>query len=279
MIERGSLMKETIGVIIDTLRGYRGESLYLTWYLLAVFYLFFAEKDKHKRLLLLYVPLTVLLLFVFPPAAHVVIHTVMDNEIFYRQLWLLPCAATVCYAVCHAVMNAKYGVWKVLVCAAGILVIMAGGSNVFQNGNYTPAQNPQHLPQAAINVCDEILNDDVEYMVVAAFPLSLIEYTRQYTAEIVSPYGRPVIIDKWHAHHALYDAIEAPVLNAEELVTLARADRTECIVVHSIKQMEGNMEDYSFYHVATVDGYDIYMEKWLAERHNGFSLPEDQETE
>lgn len=266
-------MEETMHIILETLRSYRGAGLYLTWYLLALFYLFFTEKEKQKRLLFLYVPLTVLFLFVFPPTAHLIIHTIMDNEIFYRQLWLLPCAATVCYALCHAVMSAKHVLSKIFLCAAAVLILMAGGINVFRNGNYTPAENPQHLPQAAIDVCDEILNDDFEYIVTAAFPLSLIEYTRQYTAEIVSPYGRPVIIDRWHAHHELYDAIEAPILDAEKLATLARADRTECIVVHSIKQMNGDMEDYSFYHIATVDGYDIYMEKWLAERHNGFSLP------
>lgn len=265
-------MEETMHVILETLRGYRGESLYLTGYLLAVCYLFLKEKEKEKRLLFLYVPFTVLLLFVFPPTAHLIIHTVMDNEIFYRQLWLLPCAATVCYAVCHAVMNAKRGYVKMFVCAAGIAVMIIGGSNAFGNGNYTLAENPQHLPQAAINVCDEILDDDIEHMVVAAFPLSLIEYTRQYTAEIVSPYGRTVIIDKWNLHHELYDAIESPILNAEELSTLARAHGTECVVVHSLKQMDGNMEDYYFYHIATVDGYDIYMEAWLAERHNGFSI-------
>lgn len=269
-------MEETIRVILETLRGYRGESLYLTYYVLAVCYLFLREKEKQKRLLFLYVPLTVFFLFVFPPTAHLIIHTIMDNEIFYRQLWLMPCAATVCYAVCHAAVNAKYGIFKIFICAAGIAVMIAGGSNAFGNGNYTLAENPQHLPQTAINVCDEILNDDLEYMVVAAFPLSLIEYTRQYTAEIVSPYGRPVIIDKWHAHHELYDAIEAPILNAEELSTLAREHGTPCIVVHSIKQMDGNMEEYSFYHIATVDGYDIYMEKWLAERHNGFSIEESK---
>ena len=267
-------MKETMQVILETLRGYRGESLYLTYYFLAAGYLFFTEKNKQKRLLFLYVPFTVLAVFVFPPTAYLITHTVMDNEIYYRQIWLLPCAATVCYALCNAVMSVKQGGWKLLACAAGAAVIAAGGSNVFCNGNYTPAENPQHLPQAAINVCDEILNDDLEYMVVAAFPLSLIEYTRQYTAEIVSPYGRPVIIDKWNAHHELYDAIESPVLHAEELAALARTDGVECIVVHSIKQMDGNMEDYSFYHIATVDGYDIYMEQWLAERHEGFSVRE-----
>lgn len=264
-------MKETVQVILRTLRDYRGESLYLTYYLLAACYLFVTEKEKQKRLLFLYVPFTVLALFLFPPTAYIVTHTIMDNEICYRQLWLLPCAVTVCYAICHAAVNAKRGGWKALVCAAGIAVIVVGGSNVFRNGNYMPAENPQHLPQAAINVCDEILDDDIEYVVTAVFPLSLVEYTRQYAADIVSPYGRPVIIDRWNAGHALYDAIEAPILNAEELATLARANGTECIVVHSVKQMDGSMEDYHFRYIATVDGYDIYMESWLAERHTGFS--------
>ncbi len=268
-------MREAMHIAVEALRGYRGESLYLTLYVFAALYLFIEEKEKAKRVLLLYVPFTVLVIFVCPATAHIVMHTVMDTEIYYRQLWLLPCAATISYAVCKAIRNTEHPVGKLFVLSAVIAVIVTGGSNVYANGNYTKAENPQHLPQQAINVCDAILDDDVEYIVTAAFPLSLIEYTRQYTAEIVSPYGREMIIDKWLGHHDLYDAIEAPVLNAEKLATLARSYKTECVVVHSVKVMEGNMEDYSFYKVATVDGYDIYMERWLAERHPGVEIPED----
>ncbi len=269
-------MEETMHVVFEALRSYRGASLYFTLYVLSAAYLFFTEEERAKRILLLYMPLGVFVVFVFPPTAHIVMHTIMDTEIYYRQLWLLPCAATVSYALCRAVMKAKRTSGKLLLTLAGIAVIIFGGKNVYAQGNYTRAENPQHLPQAAIDVCDAILDDDLEYIVTAAFPLSLVEYTRQYTAEIVSPYGREMIIDKWNGHHDLYDAIEAPLLNAEELTTLARAYGTECIVVHSIKGMEGRMEDYHFYKIATVSGYDIYMEEWLAERHPGFEAPSEE---
>lgn len=268
---------KTMHVVFETLRNYRGESLYLTLYVLAVVYVCLAEKERRRRILFLYLPFFVFLLFIFPPTAYVIMHVVMDTEIYYRQLWLLPCAVTVSYALCRAVMHAERPIHKIFLLFAGLAVIMAGGRNVWLNGNYTRAENSYHLPQEAVNVCDAILDDNLEYNITAAFPLSLIEYTRQYTAEIVSPYGREIIIDRWHGHHELYDAIEAPVLNAETLATLARAYRTECVVVHSVKSMEGNMEDYSFYKVASVDGYDIYMEKWLAGRHPGVFTDDGQE--
>ena len=103
----------------------------------------------------------------------------------------------------------------------------------------------------------------------------MVEYTRQYTAQIPTVYGREAIIDRWNLPNELLALIESAVLDAEQLTTVGREQGAECIVVDASKPMNGEMEDYNFYLVGSVDGYNIYMEKWLAERHNGFELPED----
>ncbi len=269
-------MAETMQVVFETLRNYRGAGLYFTLFLLAVLYLFFTEKEKNRRVILIYGALTVVTVFVFPLTAYGIMHYVMDNEIYYRQLWLIPYAATVCYAVIRLMLHTKKRIIKAAVFAAVCLVIMVSGTNVFTNGNFSRAENELHIPQEVIHVCDTILDDDIEYNLTAAFPLSLVEYTRQYTAEITTVYGREAIIERWNLQNELLEQIEAPVLEAERLAVLCREKGAECIVVNAAKPMNGRMEDYYFFLIDTVDGYHIYMEQWLAERHQGFSLPEER---
>ena len=276
-------MAKTMQIVFETIRNYCGNSLYLTLFLLAMLYLFLTEKEKSKRIVLIYVSLTILGIFVFPVTAYVIMHSVMDTEIYYRQLWLLPCGITVCYALTRMVMmmaergkkirGILYGFGMFAVCAA---VLVVSGKNVYTNddlinGNYTKAENPYHIPQYTIHVCDTILSDDLEYTMVAAFPQSMVEYVRQYTAEILTPYGRGAIIDRWvdqwNMGSSLLSMIEGEFYDAEKLTTLAREQGVECIVLYGFKEMTGRMEDYHFVLIDSVDGYDIYMEEWLAQYH------------
>lgn len=268
-------MKETMQIVLETLKNYRGSTLYFSLFLLALLYLLFTEKEKNKRILMIYLSVAVIAIFIFPLTAHIVMHYIMDTEIYYRQLWLVPYAVTVCYAVVKMMIRAKNKLAKIIIAFAAILVMMVTGTNVFKNGNYTKAENAYHIPQEVIHVCDFILDDDIEYTPTAAFPLRLVEYTRQYTAQIPTVYGREAIIDRWNLPNELLALIESAVLDAKQLATVGREQGAECIVVDASKSMNGEMEDYNFYLVGSVDGYDIYMEKWLAERHNGFELLED----
>lgn len=262
-------------IVLATLRDYRGASLYFSLYLLALIYLFVTEKEKNKRILLLYLAGVIVGIFVFPPTAYVVMHHVMDTEIYYRQLWLIPYAATICYAVIKIMISIPNRVGKELVAVTAILVMVVTGTNVFRNGNYSRAENAYHIPQEVIEICDFILDDDIEYTPTAAFPLLLVEYTRQYTAQITTVYGREAIIDRWNLPNELLALIESERLSAEALTTVGRQQGAECIVVSAAKEMDGRMEDYGFCLIGTVEGYDIYMETWLALRHHGFALPEE----
>lgn len=269
------MMKETMQIVLATLRDYRGASLYFSLYLLALIYLFVTEKEKNKRILLLYLAGVIVGIFVFPPTAYAVMHHVMDTEIYYRQLWLIPYGATICYAIVKMLIRIPNRAGKELVAVTAILVMVVTGTNVFRNGNYSRAENAYHIPQEVIEICDFILDDDIEYTPTAAFPLLLVEYTRQYTAQITTVYGREAIIDRWNLPNELLALIESERLSAEALTTVGREQGAECIVVNAAKAMDGRMEDYGFCLIGTVEGYDIYMETWLALRHNGFVLPEE----
>ena len=277
-------MAGTMRIVFETIQNYRGNSLYLTLFLLALLYLFMTEKEKSKRVIFIYTSVTVLGIFVFPLTAHVIMHGLMDTEIYYRQLWLLPCGVTVCYALTRMVMLAKGQsenkgkgfLHSVVMFAAGVFILIVAGANVYTNkehitGNYTKAENLYHIPQYTVHVCDTILSDNLEYTMVTAFPQSMVEYVRQYTAEILTPYGRGAIIDRWvdqwNMGNELLSLIEAESYDAKVLTTVAREQGVECLVLYGFKEMTGQMEDYHFALVDSVDGYDIYMEEWLAEYH------------
>lgn len=262
-------------IVFETFHNYRGQSLYLTLFLLAFLYLFITEKDKNIRILFLYCSAGVAAVVIFPLTAYFVMNYLMDTEIYYRQLWLMPYAVTVCYALVRMMIKTRRRIGKAAVLAAGLFAMMLTGVNVFGSGNFTRAQNAYHIPPEVIEVCDAILDDDIEYIPTAAFPQRLVEYTRQYTAEITTVYGREAIIERWNMQNELLSLIEAPILEAEQLATIGRADGAECIVVDAAKVMNGRMEDYGFYLVGNTAGYDIYLEGWLASRHRGFRTFEE----
>ena len=272
-------MIKTMQIVFETIRNYRGAGLFFVLFLLAMLYLFLNEEEKNRRIILIYSALTVIGIFVFPITSYVIMNYVMDTEIYYRQLWLIPYGVIVCYALVRLMIRMQRVIGKVAVFLAACLVIMVTGTNVFANDNFSRAKNVLHIPPEAVHVCDAILDDDIEYILTAAFPMRLVEYTRQYTAEIVTVYGREAIITRWNLPNELLELIEAPELNAQKLATVGRSQGAECIVVEAVKPMNGRMEDYNYYLIETVDGFDIYMEKWLAQRHNGFVLPEEENAE
>lgn len=260
-------MVETMKNVVHLLDAYRGESLYLVIYLLAVISLLFTEKEKNKRILFLYLSLSVIFLFVFPLSAYVLMNVVMDHEIYYRQLWMLNAAATIGYAIIRGMLSLPRVWQKVLLGMGAAGVIVTLGNNVYKT-NYTKAENVYHLPQSVIEVCDVIVDNNVDYSVRAAVPLTLIEFVRQYEAGFVTVYGREVILDTWHVGNELYDALSEEVLDAEKIFTLALSDGVECVVVYNFREMVGDPENYGYYLDTRLEGYDIYFLKWMSEYRN-----------
>ena len=80
---------------------YMGTGLIMIWFLVSLLYLWVTEKRKHIRILFVYVPLVLLLVF-FNPLVAKIISGLADGEIYYRILWLLPVTPVVAFtAVSH----------------------------------------------------------------------------------------------------------------------------------------------------------------------------------
>ena len=75
---------------------YMGTGLIMIWFLVSLLYLWLTEKRKHIRVMFLYVPFVLLLVF-FNPLMAKVIASMADGEIYYRILWLLPVTPVVAF--------------------------------------------------------------------------------------------------------------------------------------------------------------------------------------
>ena len=66
---------------------YMGTGLIVLWFLVSLLYLWLTEKRKYIRVMFLYVPLVLLLVF-FNPLVAKIVSQMADGEIYYRILWL-----------------------------------------------------------------------------------------------------------------------------------------------------------------------------------------------
>jgi hypothetical protein len=75
---------------------YMGTGLIVLWFLVSLLYLWLTEKRKYIRVMFLYVPLVLLLVF-FNPLVAKIVSQMADGEIYYRILWLLPVTPVIAF--------------------------------------------------------------------------------------------------------------------------------------------------------------------------------------
>lgn len=240
--------------VIELFRSYMGTGLIISFFLIAVVYLFFVEKEPVKRILFVYLPVILLVLY-FNPLFARVLYAVLDEEIYYRILWLMPVSMVLAYCITDLYGKAKGTVKSVLLIGAAVM-IMLSGSLIYNNVNFRKAQNPYHIPQTVVEICDAIEVEGREVM--AVFPTEMIQYVRQYSPYVCMPYGRDVIEAQWGKYADLQLVMEAKVLVVEKMAQFAKPQGCHYIVVSSEKEILGDMSEYDYELFMSVDGYDVY---------------------
>ena len=94
-------------------KNYTGGRYLAVLFLLALVYLLVAEKNKRRRALFLYMPLSLLLLFFFPIFRKVFVRLMGDGDTYYRVLWLIPMGIITAYGAIKLAgqLYEKKGVW------------------------------------------------------------------------------------------------------------------------------------------------------------------------
>lgn len=260
--------------IITLIRDYMGTGLIVIWFLLALIYLWINEKKKYVRILFLYMPAAMLLLYFNPLFARAV-YNVVGEEIYYRILWLLPVTIVIAYT-CVSIygklaerqaQKKKRGTAEAFgaLCMAGILAV--SGSFIYASPTFSRAENLYHVPDSVVHICDAINVPGRE--VRAVFPMELVQYVRQYSPVTCMPYGREVAVERWNYYPPLCAAMEAEVIDLEQLVPLTREAECHYAVLPVSKKMLGDPEEYGWIYFGETDGYVIYFDS-----ESGLTVPE-----
>lgn len=240
--------------VVTLFREYMGTGLIIGWFLLSVIYLMVCEKRKPVRILFVYVPVILLLLF-FNPLFAKLVYRFADNEIYYRILWLIPVTVVIAYAMIQ-LYGALKGKIRIGFVALGCVLIMISGSFIYSNPFFKRAENQYHMPQAVVDICDAIQVEGREVM--AVFPIDLVQYVRQYSPVVCMPYGRELLVDRWGNNDELFDTMEAPVIDAALLAELAKTDRCHYVILSEDKEISGSLTDFEYELFDHIDGYVIY---------------------
>lgn len=240
--------------VIDLFREYMGTGLIVIWYLLSLVYLFVKEKRKPFRVLFLYVPIILLLLY-FNPLFAEFVYGVAGSEIYYRILWLLPITVVIAFT-CVQIYGELQGIKKSLWAIAAAALLMVSGKFIYDDPYFHEAENLYHVPDSVVEICNAIEVPGREVM--AVFPIELVQYVRQYSPVICMPYGREITVERWNHLSELCDAMEEEKTDLEQIAPLAKEAGCHFIILRQDKEVIGRVEDYHWVWFGETADYTIY---------------------
>ncbi|MBQ7920119.1 MAG: hypothetical protein IJ324_09305 [Lachnospiraceae bacterium] len=239
---------------------YMGSGIIVGWFIISLLYLFIKERDSSKRILFLYFPILILLLY-FNPLFVNVVYGIIGEEVYYRFLWIVPMTITIAYTVTCIYASLQRAARGIFV-GCCIVLIAVSGRWIYSNEYFSVAENVYHIPETVVKICDTIAVEGRE--VTAAFPREMVQYVRQYDSTICMPYGREVLVSRWGNGHPILDMISSGEINVDEFVFWTKdkeygSDRPcNFIIVPEEIEFIGDLEAYGIVLYDTIDGYDIY---------------------
>ena len=239
-------------VIFKNYMGFHQHRYLAFLYLGILLYLWFAEKDRHRRAVFVYAPTLLLVMFFCPLFRKLFVRLLDDSETYYRLLWLLQMSLVSAYGVIR-LCAAHRRIGTALAC----LLILFGGDYVYDSEHISKAENAYHLPQETVDMAEMI--EPPEGRITALVPADLIYYIRQYSSNIELPYGREMLISRWAYHHPMYEAMEeAEVIETETFVELAREYPCAYIILKEDRETTEPLTAYGYEVYGQVDEFVIY---------------------
>lgn len=236
---------------LQTFRNYMGTGLTLILFLLALVYLFLFEDRKPRRILFIYLPILVLLLFFNP--LFVGLYVSLDGEeTYFRICWLLPYLVVLPYT---AVLIIEKQAGKKAVCTAlaAVALFVTAGKLAYSNPLYSRAENIYHVPDSVAHICDAIEVPGREVM--AVFPAELLLYVRQYSPLVCMPYGRDVFMG---VYDEMYEIMESDEIDLKRLLDLTEQRECHFIVFREDAEFVGEVAGADLELYLETDGYLVY---------------------
>ena len=235
-------------------KQYCGKGFLPVVFLAALIYLFFTEKDLWKRIVLVYLPLLIQIAFFIPVTRIVFVAAMDEGATYYRFLWMLPMGVIIAYAGCR-LFERHRRIGLVIMTA----VVVLTGSLVYRSTLITKAENPYHIPQTVVEICDMIAPAKGEPRIRAAFPSELVYFVRQYNTNIMMPFGREMVESQWDYYNAVYEVMEKPeTIDTNALIAATRETKCSYVILATGRSMTEDLEKCGLKLLATVGNYRVY---------------------
>lgn len=175
-------MREAAKAILNHIKNYYPDRVYLLLFLCAMLYIFLTNKKLRNKLV---IPMIAIAVIVVNPVLYKLI---FHKLIYWRFFWIFSDVLIISYVLTDLVRKSDK-VWvKVLICAFCAGIICLAGVNVFKSGALVKTQNKEHLDANTKSVCDAMLAMNKQPKCVV--PLELTWEARQYCGDIEMMYGR-----------------------------------------------------------------------------------------
>lgn len=240
-------------------KQYSGHGMIVTLFLLALCYLWFVEKNREKRRLLVGLPVCILVMF-FCPLVVFVLEKLSEEDVFWRMLWSIPMLCVIAYTAVLLIQKLE-GVKRYLAICVAVLIVVVSGDYLYNNPGFQKAENLEHMPAEVIEICDEIIVEGRE--VRACFPSEMLMYVTQYTAYVQMPYGREMFLrpDGVIMWNKLFEMVEAEEIDAKALANELRAENCHFVVLRKSSKVKGNLEKENWKKYYEADKYIVYLDE------------------
>lgn len=219
------------------------------------------RKDENRAIkTLLYYVALFLLIFFCPISAWFIMEFCIEQNVYWRMLWLLPEVVVLAYVLTGWVMkNQKWRRWvAALLC---VLLIAAGGTGFWSYAKVDFATGLEKLPRGVQAICETLQTSKEQYQeeeICVIVPDELISSIRQYDATIKMPYGRAVL--KGERNHIIHDVLTQENFSAQLLAHWAKQYQCNYLVypVSEDNTVETSLTEAGYETVGQVEQYQIY---------------------
>lgn len=247
-------MLESLQIIKESLLSYIGTGFHIILYVFSIIYIFVKEKDKKKRIFLVYFQLLILFVLL-NPIFNKIVGKFFNSKTYVRMFWCIPYGITISYMFVDIFYNIKNNVVKYLVLIASVIVICITGKLIYLDGNFIKVDNIYKLPEESVDVTKIISNDSEEYK-KAYVPTDIVAHIRQIDANIILTYKRN---PNTYANNEYVMAMSQG--DVEKMDYLAQREKSNYIVIDKSIKTNGTLEEFDYIKIGETDNYVIYKKK------------------
>lgn len=256
-------MRHAIEAAISHYHQFVAGGGYLGMYFMGILYLLVSKKKTENKRMFCGYTVFFAFLYLFPVTAYIIMNYCIGELVYWRMMWLLPVWTVIAYVLTEWQGKIESTVSRRIFAGAAMLILICGGSAVYNRQNFQKAENAYKIPDEVIEVCDTITADaqkEEEDHIKAAVSNELNIFIRQYSGEIAMPYGRNAMkgqkLGKRDAY--IYQSITTSVYDWKKFASVLKKEKCNYFVCSVTVPDRIQIENYGFEQIAQLENYTIY---------------------